>query len=188
MARAALGAKERFPRPGVADDDARWLDAGFVVAGGAEGVDEGGDVGNLVVGQRELRHAGTAGAHHRRDQLAMLIVEHGARSEQARAAVAATGVGAVAELAVDAVERLAALDRGRIGRRPIRIVTPLCADAPRGHNDQRGNRRTRRDPSRSAGSRLRSAPYASSFGEARRSAFGAKAAALYVVSHRETIS
>ena len=69
----------------------------------------------------ELRHAGRpAVLHDRGDAFAVLIVLHELRAQQARSAVAAARVGAVAELAVDAVERLAALDNDGIGRRPLR--------------------------------------------------------------------
>src|SRR3954471_9468133 len=98
MTRAARRVEERLARLRVADDDARRLDPGFVVAGGAEGVDERGDVRDLLVGEREFRHPRTSAADDRRDQLAVLIVEHDARAQQAGAAVAAARVGAVTEL------------------------------------------------------------------------------------------
>ena len=79
-------------------------------------MDESGDVFHLIVAERELGHAGTAAPNDRRNALAVLVVEHNRRSEQARAAVAAAGIGAVAELAIDAVQRFASLDRFRIAR------------------------------------------------------------------------
>src|ERR1700681_4354390 len=100
MTRPALAAEEGLACPGVADDDAGRLEPRLVIAGGTEGMDERRDIGNLIVGEHEFRHAGAAAAHHRRDELAVLIVEHRARSEQAWTDVAAARVGAVAELAV----------------------------------------------------------------------------------------
>ena len=49
--------------------------ARLVVAGGAERMDERGNVHDLIVGQRELRHAAieTTVPHDRRDQLAAMI-------------------------------------------------------------------------------------------------------------------
>src|SRR5476651_2817336 len=96
---------------------------------GPERVDERGHIGNLIVGQRELRHAGTAGADDRRHQLALLIVEDNSRAQQAGSAVAAARVRAVAELTVHAVERFAALDRRGIRGRTIRVVAPLRTGA-----------------------------------------------------------
>jgi hypothetical protein len=103
-------------------------------------VDEGGDVGNLIVGERELRHPRTPGAHDRRHQFAVLIVEHDARAQEAGPAVTPARVGAVAKLTVDAVERLAAFDRRGISRRAVRVVAALRADTKRRHHDQRRDR------------------------------------------------
>ena len=135
MAGRALVLEVRLACLRVADDDARRLDARFVVARGAEAVHERGNVRDLIVGQRKFRHPRTSAADHGRDQLAMLIVEHRAGAQQARAAVAAARVSAVAELAIDAVKRLAAFNRGRVGRRPDRVVTALRVDAQRRNRD-----------------------------------------------------
>ena len=165
MARRAFRVEVRLSGGGVADDDARRLETGLVVAGGTEGVQERRDVGHLRVRKRELRHAGAPGTDDRRDQLSVVVGEDDLRAQQARPAVAAAGVGAVAELAVDAVERLAALDRRGIARRTHRIVeAPLrrCRGRGRGrlrgdgvgqthHDEQRGSRRTRRADPHAAG-------------------------------------
>ena len=80
-----------------------------------------------------------AAVHDRNDQLAVLIVQHELRSQQVDAAhVAAAQVGAVAEPAVDAVERGAALDDRGIGGRALRFREPLSA-APAEHR-RRGRR------------------------------------------------
>src|SRR5262249_1636554 len=64
----------------------------------------------------ELRHLRrTAGSYDVGNQLTVTIVLHELRAEQARSAVAPTGVGAVTELTVDAVERLATIEHRRIG-------------------------------------------------------------------------
>jgi hypothetical protein len=163
---AHFALKNALSGGGVADDDARRLEAGLVVAGGAERVQERRDVGNLRVGERELRHAGAPGTDDRRDQLSVVVGEDHLRAQQARPAVAAAGVGAMAELAVDAVERLAALDRRGIAGRTHRIVeAPLRRRRGRRrgrlrdgsvccthHDDQRGNRRTGRVDPGAAGS------------------------------------
>ena len=65
------------------------------------------------------------------DQLAVLIVEHDAGAQQARSAVAAARVCAVAEGAVGAVGGRAALERSRISRRTRRIGADRAADSPR---------------------------------------------------------
>ena len=82
------------------------------------------------------------GVDDRRDQLTVLIVEHDAGAQQARSAVAAARVGAVAELAVDAVQRLAALDSCGIGWRAVGIIAPLSGDqrgAEQQADDDRAN-------------------------------------------------
>ena len=61
----------------------------------------------------------------------MLIVEHETGAQQARPAVAAARVGAVAELAVDAVERLAALDGRRVPGRSLGYAFRGDVIAPR---------------------------------------------------------
>src|SRR5262249_30249622 len=127
MTRSAGPREVRLSRLRVADDDARRLHARRVVAGGGEAVDEGDDVLNLRVCEAEPGPpaVGAAVLHHRRDQLAVLVVEDDGRAQQARSAVAAARVRAVAERAVDAVERSAALDGRGIAGRPGRKIAPL---------------------------------------------------------------
>src|SRR5476649_953001 len=144
MARRAFCAEERFAGPRVADDDARRLETRLVVAGSPERVRERGDVGDLIVGECERRHAGPAGAHDRRHQLTCLIVEDDTRAQQARSAVAAARVGAVAKLAVDAVERLATFHRRGIGGWTVRIVAALrYENAATPENEERKGREER---------------------------------------------
>src|ERR1051326_407601 len=123
MTRRAPGAEVRLPRRRVANEDGRRFLPRLVVAGGFERVNEGRDVRDLARRQLELRHAaiGPSVLDDRSDQLPVLIVEDDSGSQQARAAVAAARVGAVAERAVDAVERASALDRRGVGGRAIRI-------------------------------------------------------------------
>src|SRR5262249_58522290 len=99
----AVPAEERLAGLRVADDDARRTDARLVVSGGAEGVDERGEVGHLIVGEWKLRHAAidASVANNRRDELAVLILEHDRRSQQAGPGVAATRIRAVTETAID---------------------------------------------------------------------------------------
>jgi hypothetical protein len=79
-------------------------------------VEERGDIASLRVRQVERRHARRPSApDDRRDHLAVLIVLDHLRSQQARPAIAAAGVRAVAERAAHAVEAFAALDRRGIG-------------------------------------------------------------------------
>ena len=112
-------------------------------------MNERGDVGDLLVGHRELRHAGAAAAHHRGHQLALVVGEHQRRAQQTRSAIAAAGVRAVTELAIHAVQAFAALDRRRISGRPHRVIltalrrcspaTTTAATAWRGLRVSRGS-------------------------------------------------
>src|SRR5439155_22903171 len=123
MARRAPRAKEPLAGRRIADEHTRRLVPRLVVAGSFERMDERRDVGNLIRREGKLRHTavGPTVLDDRRDELAMLIVEHDAGAKQARSAVAAARIDSVAERAVDAVERLAAGDRLWIGGWPIRI-------------------------------------------------------------------
>ena len=124
MTRRTSRGEEGLARLRVADDDARRPVSGFVVAGGAEAVDEGGDVFYLIIVERELGHARAAAPHDGRNALAVLVLEHNRGAEQARPAVAAAGVGAVAELTIHAIQRLASPDCFRIARRARGIGIP----------------------------------------------------------------
>ena len=131
MTRCAAGPEERLAGFRIADDDIRRSLARFVVSGGPEGVNVCGDVGDLVVGERKLRHTAIEAAvlHDWSDELAVLIFENDLRAQEARPAVAAARVCAVAERAVHAVLRFAALDRCGIagGPRRKRLGEPAAA-------------------------------------------------------------
>src|SRR5690242_6248779 len=111
MTGGAPRVEEPLARLRVADDDIRRAQARLVVTGRAERKDERRDAGNLIVGQRELRHPAIDAAvlHDRSDQLTGPILEDDLRPQQTGSAVTAAGVGAMAERAVHAVERPAAL-------------------------------------------------------------------------------
>jgi hypothetical protein len=83
-------------------------------------VDEGRDIGNLRLGEIERGHAaiGAPVLYDGSDQFAVLIVEHELGAQQVRPTLAAARVGAVAEGAIHAVERLAAIHHGGVGRSP----------------------------------------------------------------------
>src|SRR6185295_11087633 len=77
-----------------------------------------GDVGHLFPREVELGHRRrTSGLQNTRDEFSAAIVLYDLRTQQARARVAAAGVRAVAELAVECVERLPAGKHRGIGRR-----------------------------------------------------------------------
>jgi hypothetical protein len=101
-----------------------------------------GDVGNLIVRHPEPWHAaiGAPVLHDRSDQLAVLIVEHDRRAQQARSAIAAARVGTVAEGAVRAVRCASSLGSDGIAGGAHRV----CADS-----------RTTDASSAAAGGRLR---------------------------------
>lgn len=103
----------------VANDDAGRSHAGSVVAADLEVVDESGDVCDLDWREIKLRHAFAAIADDGADEFAVSIVENKFGAEEIGPTLASTGVGAVAEIAVDTVERLAALERGGIGWRTL---------------------------------------------------------------------
>src|SRR5262249_56413591 len=90
------------------------------------------DVGDLLRREVELRHASirTAVPDDGRHHLAVTIVEDDSGAQQTWSAVAAARVGAVAERAVDAIERAAALDRRRVARGPIGIRIARRRDRP----------------------------------------------------------
>jgi hypothetical protein len=75
-------------------------------------VHEGGKVCNLIGVHRERGHAavGPAGADHRSNELALLIVEHELGAQQARSAVATANIGAVTERTIGTEGGTSALD------------------------------------------------------------------------------
>ena len=87
-------------------------------------VDVLGDGADVVVGQRQRRHPalGAAALDDRRDQLALLVVQHDERAQEIRAAqLAATQIGAVACGAGRGIDRATAFDqRGIAGRALLR--------------------------------------------------------------------
>jgi hypothetical protein len=89
-------------------------------------VHERGKVCDLIGSHGERRHTavGPATADHRSYQLALLIVEDELRAQQARSAVAAPDVGAMAERAVGTEGGAPALD-GRL----IFLALGIRADA-----------------------------------------------------------
>ena len=122
VAGGALGFEVSFAGLGVADDDVGGTVAGGVVAADAEAVDEGRDVGELGGGEVELRHADAAFGGDLSDELAVLIFENDFGPDEAGSAfAAAAGILAVAEGALGAVDRFAALDNRGVGGRALRI-------------------------------------------------------------------
>ena len=106
----------------IADHDIGGPVARGVVAAHAEAVNERGDVGELRRGQVELGHARAALRRDLSNELTVLILEDDFRANQAGSAfAAAASVLPVAKGALRAVKRLAALDRGRVCRRALRI-------------------------------------------------------------------
>src|SRR5262245_32757678 len=117
MTGGALRFEVRLAGRGISRHDRGGTHPRRVAAVDRETVEERRDVGDLRVGEVELRHLRRpAGAHDAGDRLAVLIVLNELRAEQTRSAVAAARVGAVAELAVHAVERSPAIEDGWIGR------------------------------------------------------------------------
>src|SRR5580658_7301087 len=105
MATGAGGLEVGLAGCGVADHDAGRTVARDVIAGDAEAVNEGGDIGNLGRAQVEFWHAAvrTAVLHYGCDGFTILIAQHDFRTNQVGTALAATGIRAMAETALDAV-------------------------------------------------------------------------------------
>ena len=124
VAGAAGFVEVRLARLGVADDDASAA-SGATRRSRRRGTSAGsGDVGHLIRLEGELRHGAAALLDHRTDQFAVLVGEHDRRAQQARPAVAAARILAVAEGAVDLVQRVprssaAGSPGGRTGYAPI---------------------------------------------------------------------
>src|SRR5436190_1926798 len=121
MTRCAFGVEEGFSRFRVADQNTDRFLTRLVITADAEAMDECGDIGNLGRSQRQSRHfVADAVLHDRRNQLAVLVVQHGLRTDEAGASRSAARIRAMTERAVRTVERLAAFDGGRIGRGMLR--------------------------------------------------------------------
>src|SRR5439155_6183023 len=114
-----------------ADKNAGRRDPRDVVPAHFETVNERRDVRNLRRCKGEGRHRpiGTAYLDDRRDQLAALIPEDELGAQQIRSApITASRLGAVAEDAMDAVQRLTALEDRRISGWSRRIGGTWRAD------------------------------------------------------------
>ena len=120
MAGGAGGFEVRFALRCVAHQNAGRDVARGVIARDPETVNIRGHVSNLRRSQVDLGHFAAAVLNDRRDEFAVLIVENQIRTKQIRSAFAAAGVGAVTEVAVDAVEPLTAFDRRRISGLTLR--------------------------------------------------------------------
>src|SRR5579884_266090 len=117
MARRAFALKYLLSRSRIADENTRRHHARDVVTADTEAVNVSRDVGNLRGCQRQLRHLAPAVLNHGRNEFAVLIVQNQFRAKEVRPAFTAARVRAVAEIAVHAIERLAAFHRrGVLGR------------------------------------------------------------------------
>src|SRR5262249_54565207 len=208
VARGAAAGERGLARFRVADQDARRLHARLVVAGRAERVEKRRDVPDLFRREGEFRHAaiGASVLNDRRDRLPMLVVEHETGSQEARPAVSAASVGAVAELAVDAVESLAARDglgilRRTIGVRVARRRHRRAASASAAGLRLAGRRRRRLSAPHRGGQRRHACPFHGSLvcnrlrrlteAEKRGNAFrydGSSVATIYEVAKRAGVS
>src|SRR5204862_8326288 len=120
-------------------------DSGRIAAVDGEAVEKRGDVRDLSRGDFDLRHdRGAPALKDARDGLAVVIVLHELRAEQAGAIVTATGVLSVAERTIDAVDGLSALNHRRIGA-ALRIGWATTPAATFGRRLLRGRQRGSRD-------------------------------------------
>ena len=83
-------------------------------------VNKGRDARDFFFREIELRHAliRPAVLHDRGDEFAIVIVQHQFAADQIGAAFAAAGIRSMAEAAIRAENLTAALNHGRVGRRP----------------------------------------------------------------------
>lgn len=121
MAGRAGGLEVLGARCRVTYQDGERLVPGNVVAAHAEAVDVIRDIADLRQRQIDRRHFAPSFLHNGGDQLAALIVENQIRPKEIGSTLAAARIGTMAEIASHAVERLSAVERGGIGRRPVRI-------------------------------------------------------------------
>jgi len=119
MATGAVGREVLLAEFRVAGDDVLKLIFHAIGGGLIAREEESGDIEDLGVGQSERRHAlgGATVANHGGDFFAgALIVEDENGANEIGAAIAAVGVGSVAEAAIGNEESLTALDGFGIGR------------------------------------------------------------------------
>ena len=150
MAGSALCIKERFAGLCIAHDNIDISGPG--AAADREAVNVGGNVGNLIGGEREFRHSPVAAVQQNgTDRLAFLIIQYKLGSEQVGSVVTAASIGSVAEAAVDVEQYFPARHRSRVGDRPLGIRDEASA-SPRTAGCRRilGGGRNRENASQNA--------------------------------------
>ena len=143
-----------------------------------EAVQVSGDLGDLGGRETELRHLAAPVLNDGGDELAVLVVEDHIGPKEIRPAFTAASVGAMAKIALDAVDRFAAFDDGGIGRGTIRVRRgtrrPLAGSASSARARRRGGRgrrglsgKTRRSREKNDNSQLHYSPRRKSISGAR---------------------
>src|SRR5690349_12048356 len=104
----ALSVEIRLPGARITDQNALFLECTFA-AGGINAVQKSCDVSNLLPAHVKFRHAPVSSSilHNRRQDLALLIIQHQWRAQQIGPDLAAMGIRAMAEGAVGAVQLFA---------------------------------------------------------------------------------